>query len=166
MKQWSKNLPEWYKQVYDVLGDAFALFLGNVEDYENFTQSKQVPGNRTRSSMLNQSRLQYVRKMIKTASDSRQQKAPSSFAFSLRGEKARRSHELSVETKMDQGSSAHLNDDFMDAEDSESRFENLQENSARLSRSGDFRNRTVRLPCLAQKRTPFRNTIALLTLPF
>ena len=84
----------------------------------------------------------------------------------MQGERARRSHELSVETKMDQGSSAYLNGDFMDTEDSESRFENLQEDSARLSRSGDFRNRTVRLPCLVQKRTPFRNTIALLTLPF
>ena len=164
-KQWSKNLPEWYKRVYDIIGDAFVLFLGNVEDYENFIECKPVPRNQVRSSMLNHSRLQYVRKMIKNAVDSREQKASSSFAFSLQGERDRRVHELSVQTVVDERNSAFLNNDFMDCEDSELRFHKLQENSARSSRSVDFRNRTGRLPCLGPKRTPFRNTISLLSLP-
>ncbi|CAB4035598.1 serine threonine- kinase CTR1-like isoform X2, partial [Paramuricea clavata] len=161
-KQWSKYVAEWYKQMYDVIGDALVLFLGNLEDYENFTQSKPTPVAHPRTSMVNQSRLQYVRKMIKNASDNREEKASPSLAFSFQGEKARRINELSLSTAMDEKYQAYLNINFFDNANSELRFQNLLENSIRPEQSFNFRSRVTKLPCLNARRTSFRKTTAFL----
>ena len=141
-KQWDRRVPEWYKQMYDVAGDAFVLFLGNVDDYENFTHSKPVPVTKFRAFTPNQSKLQDIRKMIQNAVDTREQKPSDSLNFSLQAQKK-----------------------ISDSENSQLRFQNLLENSVRPKRSLDFRSRVVKLSCLGAKRTSFRKTIASLSLP-
>ncbi|XP_028402861.1 TAF6-like RNA polymerase II p300/CBP-associated factor-associated factor 65 kDa subunit 6L [Dendronephthya gigantea] len=161
----NKEIIEWYRHIYTALGDAFVLLLGNVEDYENFTMSKLGKVTRPGRSMLNQSRLQYIRKMIQTALENRMQTVPSSFAFSLQGEKERMLSELSVSTETGQTKSSYLNPYFLDREKSEFRFQNLLENS-RPKHIFKVNRDTCRLPSLGQGRTSFdKKPIALLSLP-
>ncbi len=86
-KQRDRRVPEWYKQMYDVAGDALVLFLGNVDDYENFTHCKPVPVTKFRAFTPNQSKLQDIRKMIQSAVDTREQKPSDSLSFSLQAQK-------------------------------------------------------------------------------
>ena len=150
---WNKHVPEWCKQMYDIVGDALVLFLGNVEDYTNFTPYKPV--TQLRNSILNQSKLQHIRKMIQNAFDTRGQKPSDSLGFSLQAEKTRRLQEFPMSKKVG----------FSDGENSQRRFQNLVENSIRAKRNLNLRSRAGKLSCLYAKRTSFRKSVALLSLP-
>jgi hypothetical protein len=154
-KQWNKHVPEWYKQMYDVIGDPLVLFLGNIEDYENFTLQKPVVVTQFPNSMLNQSKLQYIRQMIQNALDTREQQPSDSQGFSLQSEKTRRLKECP----------GSLQGDFSDGENSQLRFQNLLENSVRAKRNSNVTSHTGKLSCLSAKRTLCRKTIPHLSLP-
>ena len=152
-KHWNKHVPEWYKQMYDIVADSLVLFLGNVEDYTNFTPYKPV--TQFRNSILNQSKLQYIRKMIQNAIGTRGQKPSGPPGFSLQAEKTRRLQGFPMSKKVG----------FSDVENSQRRFQNLLENSSRAKRNLNLRSRTGKFSCLSAKRTSFRKSIALLSLP-
>ena len=172
-KHWNKHIPECYKQMYDIVGDSLVLLLGNLEDYENFAQSKPVLGMHARSSMLNLPKLQHVRKMIKIALDGREKKISSPTKFSLQKMKDRRLNELSMfsmSTDMDEQQSTNLRFNLhfnvLDHERNELRFESLLQNSVlRSKNSYDMNARTGRLSCLNKKRKSLKRTLALLSLP-
>ena len=164
--QLNKEIIKWYRHIYTALGDSFVLLLGNVEDYENFTMSKSGKVTHPCPSMLNQSRLQYIRKMIQNALENRMQTSSPSLVFSLQGHKERTRSKLSVSTEMDQTQSAYLNPYFLDRENSEFRFQNLLENSkARPKQVFEVKRDTGRLRCLGPGRTLYDSKTALLSLP-
>lgn len=155
----TKLFHEMYEQMYDVTGDALVLILGTPEDYENFTRCKAV--SPTRTSMVGQTRVQHVRKMIQSAWENRTQKARPSVSFSLLGEKTRRFRAISIDEKQSPG---YLDVLFLDNDNSELRFENLLENSMRRKKSCDCKGGIVSLPCLGAKRKLPQKSIASLNL--